>query len=264
MRTLFLALLLTSQLAGTAFGKNLYIPVGGVTPGQNGSYWRTDVRIFNPSRVHEIDVTLHFLPQGQDGRNIPGRMFHLGKRETLVLDNVVATLVPEATQALGAIRIDSDNGMSHEFIASSRTYTNSAHQTRPGTFGQFVPALDPAGARPTTVALHVSSAEFRTNFGVMNPGSTAVTVQVTLLGTDGQPFLVSSPQVVPPKSMQQWSMSELFGGVYMENGTAVFEASAPVFSWISRIDNASGDAIFVQGMEDGTIDGQVEARGGFQ
>jgi hypothetical protein len=45
-------------------------------------------------------------------------MFHIGKRETLVLDNVVATLAPELTSAVGAIRIDSDTYASFEFIAA--------------------------------------------------------------------------------------------------------------------------------------------------
>ncbi|HYC90292.1 MAG TPA: hypothetical protein VEO54_13835 [Thermoanaerobaculia bacterium] len=40
----------------------------------------------------------------------------------------------------------------------------------------------------------------------------------------------------------------LFGGVYVENGTILADATAPVFTWGSVIDNVSGDAIFVRGV----------------
>jgi hypothetical protein len=229
----------------------MYIPVAGVTPGSNGTNWRTDVRIFNPSSAHAIDVTLHFLPQGMDGTNIPGRVFHLQPRETLVLDNAVATLAPHLATAVGAIRVDSDTDRSYDFIASSRTYTSSGSAARPGTYGQFVPALEVADATRTAAVLHIATRpDVRANLGVMNPGLAPVTVRFTLLGIDGRPFLASVPLVVPPRSMQQWAMTDafLFGGVYIENGTILVDATAPVFTWGSVIDNHSGDAIFVQGI----------------
>jgi len=248
MRTIILTLL-SLLLAATASAKNMYIPAAGVTAGNNGTFWRTDLRIYNPSTVDEIDVTLHYLPQGMDGRNIAGRMFHIGKRETLVLDNVVATLAPELTNTVGAIRIDSDTYSSFEFIASSRTYTGTGDATRPGTYGQFVPALGTADANRSSAVLHVANRpDVRTNLGVMNPGLEEVTVRMTLLGIDGQPFLVSNPMIVPPRSMGQWSITHLFGGLYAENGTVIVEATTPVFSWGSIVDNYSGDAIFVRGV----------------
>lgn len=249
MRTIILAFLSTFLLAVTASAKNMYIPAAGVTAGSNGTFWRTDLRIYNPSTVDEIDVTLHFLPRGVDGRNIAGRMFHIGKRETLALDNVVATLAPELASAVGAIRIDSDTYASFEFIASSRTYTGTGDVTRPGTYGQFVPALDPADATLSSAVLHVANRpDVRTNLGVMNPGLEEVTVRMTLLGIDGRPFLESGPMIVPPRSMGQWSITHLFGGLYAENGVVVIEAMTPVFTWGSIVDNYSGDAIFVRGV----------------
>jgi hypothetical protein len=248
MRTIIPALL-SLLLSMTASAKNMYIPAAGVTAGSNGTFWRTDLRIYNPSTVDEIDVTLHFLPQGVDGRNIAGRMFHIGKRETLVLDNVVATLAPELTNAVGAIRIDSDTYASFEFIVSSRTWTGTGDVMRPGTYGQFVPALDPADANRFSAVLHVaSSPDVRTNLGVMNPGLEEVSVRMTLLGIDGKPFLESNPMTVPPRSMRQWSIADLFGALYAENGVVIIEATTPVFTWGSVVDNYSGDAIFVRGV----------------
>jgi hypothetical protein len=123
---------------------------------------------------------------------------------------------------------------------------------RPGSYGQFIPALEIEDAASLSALLHVAARpDVRTNVGVMNPGLDPVTVRFTLLGIDGSPFLQSVPLVVPPRSMQQWSMTEafLFGAAYVANGTIIAEASAPVFSWVSVVDNASGDAIFVRGVD---------------
>ena len=251
-RTIILAALLATQLATTAFAKNKYIPAAGRLPGANGTYWRTDVRIFNPSSVDDINVSLHFLPQGMDGRNVAGRGFRIGKRETLVLDDVVSILAPWAASAVGAIRIDSDHAHTNDdFIVSSRTYTGTGDASRPGTYGQFVPALEAADAARSAAVLHVASTpRVRTNIGVMNPALEAVTVRFTLVGIDGKPFLESVPLVVPPRSMQQWAMTDafLFGGVYTANGVIAVDATSPVFTWGSVIDNDSGDAIFVRGV----------------
>jgi len=153
------------------------------------------VRIFNPSSAHDINVSLHFLPQGIDGRNIPGRGFRIGTWETLVLDDVVGVLAPWAASAVGAIRIDSDHAHADDdFIVSSRTYTGTGDASRPGTYGQFVPALEVEEATRSAAVLHIATRpDVRANLGVMNPGLEPVTVRFTLLGIDGQPFLGSLP-----------------------------------------------------------------------
>lgn len=251
MRIAAITALLLSLAGTTASAKNMYVPIAGVTPGANGTFFRTDLRIFNPSTERDMDVTLHFLPTGIDGSNIPGRVFVVPKRGVLVLDNVVPTLLEGATQAVGAIRIDSDTDKSYEFIASSRTYTDSTNPSQAGSYGQFIPARDPADARKKTVILHVANQpKFRTNVGAMNPGDTAATLKFRLLGKDGVTVLESAPKEVLPKSMKQFSTFELFGGFYMEDGSITVESSEPVFTWASVIDNFSGDAIFVSGVED--------------
>ncbi|HEX6178885.1 MAG TPA: hypothetical protein VF057_11040, partial [Thermoanaerobaculia bacterium] len=74
------------------------------------------------------------------------------------------------------------------------------------------------------------------------------TVRMAVLGVDGQPFLESAALVVPPKSMRQWALTDLVGGLYMDNGVIAVDATAPVFTWGSVIDNYTGDAIFVRGV----------------
>lgn len=258
MRKTLVAVLFGALFPVIAAAKTMYVPAAAFTQGNAGTFWRTDLRIYNPSAEDSLSITLHFLPRGIDGTNIPGQVFTVPKRGTLVLNNVVGTLAPFVVSGVGAIRLDSDTDRGYPFVASSRTYTTSGSVTRPGTYGQYVPALAPSDARATTALLQVTERpEFRTNAGVMNPGDAAVTLKFKLMATDGVTVLESSEQTVLPKSMNQWSLMELFGAVYVADATIVVEASAPVFTWASVVDNASGDAIFVSGVEHDTTIGPI-------
>jgi len=243
----FILLLLLA--AGSAFAENQYIPVAGLAPGANNTLFRTDVRIFNPA-PYAIDVTLHFLPTGIDGSNISGRVFHIGPRQMLVLDNVVEHINPGSTTALGAVRIDSDTDASYAFLADSRTWTSSPNPQAPGSYGQFIPAMRPEEARLETVVLHLSNTpERRTNIGAMNPGPEAATVKATLYPWDGSSSLESAPFVLPAMSMKQVSLADLFGGLFLVDGYVVFESTHPLFTWGSVIDNQSGDPFYIIGRE---------------
>src|SRR5688500_8549245 len=101
MKRILIALAL-SLTALTASARNFYIPVAGVAPGANNTLFRTDVRIFNPTG-HLFGVTLHFLPQGQDNTNIPGKMVFLGPRSVAALNNVVGDFFGLPTPIIGAI-----------------------------------------------------------------------------------------------------------------------------------------------------------------
>lgn len=247
----FIAAALLSLAAGAAGAKNLYIPVAGKTPGANGTSFRTDVRIFNPSPAYSIDVTLHFLPHGIDGRNIPGTVVRIQPREMAVIDDVAEFLVPGGSPIVGAIRLDSDTDASYDFIADSRTWT-PANAPHPGSYGQFVPALDPVDALIQSVVLHVSSVpQFRTNVGVMNPGSAEATVTISLYVAQGTYALHAAPLTIPPKSMRQVSLHDLFGGLYLPDGYLVFNSTLPVFTWGSVVDNFTGDGFVVPGRPEG-------------
>jgi hypothetical protein len=249
------ASVLALLIAVSASAKNMYIPTAGVAPGANGTFWRTDLQIYNPSTTDDIEVSLHFVPQGMDGRFIPGRSFRVAKGGVLILNNVVARLWPDTPHIMGSIRIDSDTYTSFEFIASSRTYTDSLIGNQPGTHGQFVRALNPAEAKKTTILLHgAATADFRTNIGAMNPGLEPATLKVTLLNHDGSVFESREGLTVPPRSMEQWSLSALFGGLYSENALVRIESTVPVFTWGSVVDNYSGDAIFVNGVTPANAD----------
>lgn len=247
-----LAILLT----GSAGAKNLYIPIGGVAPGANNTLFRTDVRIFNPSPTTDIGISVHFQPAGADGSNIPGRVVTVRPRQMVVLNDVVSFLGFPAP-AIGAIRLDSDTDRSYEFIADSRTYTDSPNPAVQGTFGQFVPALDPTTAVRKIIVQHLShssdiSIGFRTNAGAMNPNLEPATVTPRLYSADGALIAEGSPFIVAPRSVSHVPLPVMMGRTTIDfaDGYLVLESSVPVFGYGSVVDNRSGDQIFIPGAED--------------
>ena len=239
-------------LATAADAKNLYIPVAGEVPGANNTYFRTDVRIFNPSYEHDIDISIHFLPTGMDGANISGQLFRVPKRQMLVINNVLRQLAGVTTPAIGALRLDSDTDKSYDFIAESRTFTDSPKPEVPGTYGQFIPALDVNTAKAKSIVTHATqNANFRTNAGIMNPQRTAATVTPSLVFPDGTLIAEGAPITVAPMSMIQTSVAAMFGtDRQFDDAFIIFDSSAPVFTFLSVIDNRSGDPFFVPGAED--------------
>jgi hypothetical protein len=247
MRKSLLIVATALLLASTASAKNLYVPVVGRVDGANGTFFRTDVRIFNPSATHDLGISLHFLPRGIEGSNIPGRIVTVPRRQMVVLDDIVGNFF-KMSSGLGALRLDSDEAVSYSFSADSRTYTDSAN----GTFGQFIPALDVDDAVKDHVVLHVTQdAEYRTNVGVMNPSRDPAQITASLFRADGT---LVAPEVVlsvPPLSMIQNSLPATFvTDAQLDDAFVVLKSSVPIFTWASVIDNRSGDQIFIPGAED--------------
>ncbi|MCM2316289.1 MAG: hypothetical protein NDJ92_14165 [Thermoanaerobaculia bacterium] len=255
-----IAVLLLSTVALSASAKNMYIPVAGRAAGANNTLFRTDVRIFNPSSTDDISVSIHYLPQGIEGTNIPGRLVTVPKRQMVVLNDIVGNFFGETQDTIGALRLDSDTDASYEFVADSRIYTDSPNPAVAGTYGQYVPAMELDDAKLKTVVLHLKSpfnvgipgsgGSYRSNVGVMNPGSETATVTSRLYGADGTPLGTGAVQMIPPKSMRQLSLAALFGGVFFPDGFVTFESTQPVYTYGSVIDNNSGDQVFIRGIED--------------
>jgi hypothetical protein len=114
-------------------------------------------------------------------------------------------------------------------------------------------------AKLQTVVLHLKNSfdtgiegqqSYRTNVGVMNPGSEPATIKSVLYGAPGVRLLEGLVITIPPKSMRQMSMAELFGTAWFNDGFVTFESTQPIYSWGSVVDNKSGDQVFVRGIED--------------
>lgn len=250
MRRVVCALIIAA-VAGSAAARNLYIPVVGSAAGVGGTYFRTDVRIFNPSFTKDIDVTIHFLPQGQDNSNISGQLFQIPKRQMVVLNDVAGSLIGWKPPLLGALRIDSDTDADYNVIVDSRTYTDSPNPAAPGTFGQFIPALDVNTAVKKSVAVHAAnSSRYRANAVVMNPNRTTASVTVSVVLANGARAAPETVMSVPPMSVLLLPVGGLAGGRPFDDAFLHFDSNEPIFSGVSVVDNQSSDQFFVPGAED--------------
>lgn len=228
------------QAIPAATGGSLTLPAVGRVAGANGTYWRSDVTFFNPSRDRLV-VNARFLAAGADNRNVAAKSLVLNGGETVVVADL-----------LNMMGISSGNGALEVFwsgatgpVVSSRTYTTV---TTGGTYGQSIDPLS-SFARDIYVPGLRADGSYRSNAGFVNGSSDSIPVTVRLLASTGQE-LASTTITLAPKSQQQYSVNALFPNV---NTAGVFtlhaatSAGAKLFAYGSMVDNGSGDPVFFAG-----------------
>jgi plastocyanin len=239
-------------LALPCLGADEFLPVVARGEGANSTFFRSDVRIVNPSSS-AVTARLSLLSSGLDNSAAPAVDVTIGAREARDLDDIVQSVFG-LTAGSGAVRISSDV----DLVISSRTYTPSQDPGCPGTFGQYIPSLAMADAMSRGIIAHVGTAAlpgsgFRTNLGVTNPNAESATVRLTLRNGAGGGSLGSATVEIPPFSHTQRSLSSLYSidSVTSTNLFVEIDSSIPVFAYASVVDNQSGDQIFVLAERDG-------------
>lgn len=209
------------------------VPVAGRAPGANGTFWRSDVTVFNPTNGW-MSVDLSY-----GGRT---KSVFLMAKETLVIEDIVADL--GLGNGTGTLVAGWDSGTGP--IVTTRNYTPAPGG---GTYGQ---AIDPVAGfgRENYVTGLRSDQSFRTNVGFVNGGTQPITVQATIVTASGAQAANATFQLDPDQLMQA-SIADLFRGLNTSTlGAFTLHATsnAPgLFAYGSVIDNASGDPVFVAG-----------------
>lgn len=222
-----------------------FFHVAAHNPGVNDTMWLTDAQVFNPDAVNSIDVSLSFLEAGEDEAKDGDEVtITVGPRQAVVLEDLVSSVLGRAES--GSIRLASDS----PFFASSRTYNIGDGES--GTYGQYIAAASSEEAVAQGILLLASNDPatdgFRTNIGFVNPGSSEVSIEVSVYDTDMGMLIGSTTLDLSPLGFQQ--LNDIFGIVgtpiqVRTNATIQYLASAPVLAYASVVDNTSGDAIFV-------------------
>lgn len=243
-RLLLAALLLAARLdAGEQ-----YIPAAAHAAGANNTFFKTDVRIVNLGST-SATFELSWLAANSDNSAAAPKALTIAPRASRQLDDIVLSFF-NLDAAGGAIRIASAN----EFAATSRTYTTSSAGC-PGTFGQFIPALGAADATARAVIPNVrlsvdGTTGFRSNVGIMNPSRDAVAATLRLRSGTGA-LLGSAAVNILPLGQTQSSVAALFAApVTDDNAFVEIEAPKPLLSYVSVVDNRSGDPVFIAGIPD--------------
>lgn len=224
-------------------GSSLVLPAIGRAPGANGTYWRSDVTLYNP-RSGAITMYLRYLAGGADNRNATTRAYTLAAGRTLLISDVLNDFgLASGTGALQVFWLDGGTGP----VVTSRTYTSVSGG---GTFGQ---SIDPVGAEgyDSIVPGLRSDASFRSNVGLVNSGDAPINVGVALLSVTGQQ-LGGAIVTLQPKSQMQTSLAALFPTVNVQSlGSFTLQAhtndAATLSAYGSIVDNGSGDPVFFAG-----------------
>jgi PKD repeat protein len=219
------------QAVGAPVDGSLVLPAVGRAPGANGTFWRSDVTLFNPGSEAMV-VTLRF--------NGATRPFTVAAKETLVLADVLSSF--GATAGSGALFATwtAPGGP----VVTSRTYTSVEAG---GTFGQSIDPIASLGSSSYVPGLRNDSS-FRSNAGFLNLGNAPETFTVVALSSSGTE-LARDTITLAAKEQRQVSVSALFPNVNSSSFTLAIQgdADAQLFAYGSMVDNASGDPVFFTG-----------------
>ena len=218
------------------------VPAVARSQGANGTFWRSDVALFNPS-ASAIGVNLRYLPAAQDNRGAAARWMSVPAGGTLTVADVVNAM--GVASGSGALEVTwaGANGP----VVSSRTYTPSPAG---GTYGQAIDPVAQWGSDSYVTGLR-SDADFRSNVGFVNGANATIGVTVRLLAASGS-VLGTGFVELAPQSQLQVSLAALFPGINAAAAGSVTlhaqsTAEAKLFVYGSMVDNASGDPVYFAG-----------------
>lgn len=243
--------------------RNLVLPVAARTPGYNNTMWLTSFELFNPSYT-AVTATL-FLNLSDRDNTTPAASarIEVPGRATVVFEDLMWEVF-QMQQATGAVDVVALSPV----LAHARISNNG---TGNGSFGQLVPALPSrwasgkdhvAGFNPNGDNVYLfevrEDESWRTNLGVVNISSVPLTVLIRAWDDDeevGRPLAVN----VEPRSHTQISriLNVLSAPGHLHQlllqVNAAETTSGRFFAYASRVDNRTGDAVFLMGVRESSL-----------
>lgn len=221
------------QAVPAQHGGSLTIPIVGRAPGANGTFWRSDVTLYNPT-ASAMSLTLRY--------NGAQQTIFLGGNDTTVLADVLSRF--GQTSGNGTLQVSWTSSFSGP-VVTSRTYTSVASG---GTFGQSIDPVASFGSRVFVPGLR-HDAGYRSNVGFVNGGSEAEVINVSLISQFGIE-LGRTTVTLQPNQVLQYGVAALFPNISVPPGftlQADGDANARLFAYGSMVDNDSGDPVFFAG-----------------
>jgi len=246
---LLVAFTLVAPLALAGSGPTLWnfylIPAAASVAGAQGTYWRTDLSIVNPHEHRSIAVTVALLQADRADYFPAERSYTIpAKGERRVTDVVGSAF---STSGNGALMLYTSDGA--VFAASARTYTGSS-----STYGQTELGQDwvnVGGARAFTSGIRHDGA-FRTNVGAVNASDRGISLLAEVFDSGGA---LRGSTVL---DLQAWSQTQVSLSTFSSSVSSGYvrwtcQTSGTDLQWVayaSVVDNASGDAVFVEETRD--------------
>jgi len=215
--------------------------------GRFGSFFTTNVRLFNSDPGAPATVTLRSSAAGEDGttagRTLSVTIPPLGTR---ILDDILGNAFRMVDY--GPIFLDA----SPSVVAAARTESTALNG---GAYGLFAPALLPSSAtvlgdRAALLVLPFRSRGFRVNVGFTEASGATATVEIAVRDRAGA-LRGTLTRDVPPLTTIQ--VNDLFAELAMpadENDlfeVRVIAGAGRVLSYATAIDNETNDALGVTG-----------------
>ena len=213
----------TVFLSGSPSATSWLIPVVAHNSGAGGTYWRSDLYLFNPLASSSV-VTLEYLPEARDnsGGGSATASVTLAPFASQTIADLVGTRFGVA-QGKGSLAITATRPV----IAASRCYTTRALG---GTLGFGAPAILPTALHTATRTLPGVRAldNYRTNIGLVT-GPFGANVTLRLRNANGQVLATNQAVWVPPRSLYQLSLADAFPGASTPNpvGAVEVQTNAP-------------------------------------
>ncbi|MFI5180583.1 MAG: hypothetical protein ACHQPI_04265 [Thermoanaerobaculia bacterium] len=241
-------------LSGPASGKvTLTVPTAASKAGWNGTLFHTDLWLMNRSYGSPALVTLVYRCFAGQGCGIGTQVLSLAPRQEIMLADVIGgTLLAPGTAGTIEISWPTSSGP-----VSASSKISSPLPPAP-EFGTMIPALPQSAARMRALFLGLAwggniTTGSRSNAGAYNPNETPVDATFTLRDGDGT-LLGAVTRTYAPQEAYQLSPN-IFdlvgaGSVVTSNAYLVVTATAPVFPYVSVVDNVSGDSSFLPVSDD--------------
>ncbi|MEJ5166364.1 MAG: hypothetical protein WHV67_04980 [Thermoanaerobaculia bacterium] len=241
-RLFCLFLLLSGVVLATNPGKDLFIPAGARATGAFGTFWQTDLRIFNTENS-SCSVTIYYLPRATFASHATSTVVNLSAHEIRVYENVLENLFGITDNTAGGFRLTS----SCNIMAESRTWTPGAV----GTYGQRIPGIPKdheIRAGETSNVLYIDNVpDFRTNFGMIETSGNGSTVALHLYDGTGNHVGQQDVTLGAYEMKQIDGILATFGASGSNYRVALQVNSGSVIPYASQVDNNSGDPIYIDG-----------------
>lgn len=220
----------------------IFVSAAANAQGGNGTFFRTDVWIFNPSDSN-ANVTITFLVAGRDNRDAQGRSINVLPQQQVALSNILQTVF-ELSSMTGALKFESEQ----RIRVTSRTYNVPPDSTVTGTFGLSIPGLPLSSSIGRGLIAGLSNNDTsRTNVGVLNPQPNPITVTFKLFRADGTLLAEGSKGFAPLEWFQANTIFSFLGVTQpIDNAYLRIESTeGSFFSYGSVVDQKSGDGTII-------------------
>lgn len=229
------------------------IPIAVHAPGANGTFWKTDLFLQNPSSESQT-LTIKLLKTDEENQNPPQAQISLSPLGALtVVDVLDSQLFPEFRGYPRAGFLIEFSSSSVPPFVSARIYND---QGSAGTYGQFVPGIPvsnktrgTAGDIPAYLAGMAKNEKYRANMGLANVSSSYNELVITLIDDQGFPSGSPITKVLAPYNITQLddiaSQTGHSGNIGAFTIKVESNSKVDFVAWGSVVDNVTGDASFV-------------------